>query len=113
MSEPVDMTDIGRIKAKLEELPEVSKAIGYNLYEKLEFMNDTLGKLQASIEANGVTEKYVKNYSTYLRESPAVKTYNTMLQKYCILTKRILELFPKEDIKQDSELQEFLSATDD
>jgi len=109
MSEPVNVPGIEQIKARLEELPEVSRAIGYNLYEKLVFMNDTLGILQASIKANGATEKYMKNYNTYLRESPALKSYSTMLQKYCILTKRILDLFPKQDAKQDTELQKFLS----
>ena len=103
------ITDIRRIRELLQQLPEDRKPIADNLYEKLVFMNDTLAELQAAVKAGGAVELFKQGNSEYLRESPALKAYNTTIQRYCLVVTQITALFPKQAAaKQKSDLCKFI-----
>ena len=101
--------DIQEIKALLEQLPEDKQPIANNLYEKLSFMHDTLTELQKAVETGGAVELFRQGSNEYLRESPALKAYNTTIQRYVLVVGHIMNLFPKQAAaKADAELQEFI-----
>ena len=110
MNKPKKITDLEQIKALLEQLPEDKKPIGCNLYEKLVFMHDTLTELQIIVRKSGVVEMFTQGSNEYLRESPALKAYNTTIQRYCIVVKHITDLFPKQAAaNQNNDLYEFIA----
>jgi len=48
-----------------------------------------------------------------LREHPAVKTYNTMIQRYTTVIKQLADLLPKELPKEDDDgFESFVSERD-
>jgi len=106
------LTDLQRIAELIKQLPEDKKPIAGNLYEKLVFMNNALEKLKQVIEIKGVVEPFTQGENEYLRESPALKSYNTTVQRYCLVCKQIMDFFPKQSaVKVDAELQDFLIQT--
>ena len=110
MNKGTKLTDLQRIKALLEQLPEDKKPIGCNLYEKLAFMHDTLTELQIIVRESGAVETFTQGSNEYLRESPALKAYNTTIQRYCIVVKHIMDLFPKQAAaNKNGDLYEFIA----
>ena len=110
MKKTKEITDLEQIKALLEQLPEDKKPIGCNLYEKLAFMHDTLTELQAVVRTSGAVEMFRQGENEYLRESPALKSYSTLIQRYCIVVKHIMDLFPKQAAaNQNDDLYAFIS----
>ena len=110
MEEMDNMTCLERIKYALEGLPEDKRAIGEALYNKLEFLDDTLAKLQADVEQGGVIELFRQGRSQYNRERPALKSYNTTLQRYIAVVKQIIDLLPKQDAADlKDELMDFVT----
>ena len=48
---------------------------------------------------NGVIDEMPQGEYSILRESPAVKTYNTMIQRYSGICKQLFDLLPKEEAR--------------
>ena len=103
-----EMKDVKRI---LKKVPKERKAIAQSLYNEIEFMQNTLAKLREQIEAEGATAMFEQGKQKFLREHPALKAYNTTVQRYSLLYKQLVELLPPttetEENKQD-ELMEFI-----
>ena len=63
-------------------------------------MRITLDELRDCINKYGVIDEMCQGEYTILRESPYVKTYNTMIQRYTTVNDKLLALLPKEVIKE-------------
>ncbi len=95
----------------LKQVPEDKKPIAASLIKELTFMALTLEELKEKIKETGTVELFKQGKQEFLRESPALKAYNTTVQRYSLLYKQLTDLLPKaaQDI-QENALYEFIKA---
>ncbi len=86
----------------LEKVPEDRKAIAKNIMDELIFMQDVLQNLKENIREHGVVDDFQNGKQHFLKESPAVKSYNTTVQRYGGLYKQLENMLPKEERKDAS-----------
>ena len=86
---------IAELEAILERIPEDKKYIGQKLIDELIFMQDTLMTLKRKIRENGTEEEFIQGKQNFVRESTALKSYNTTVQRYGTLYKQLTDLMPK------------------
>jgi len=99
-------TELKEIR-KLFEAEDTSKnKLGLSLVDKAIFMEETLGKLQAKIEENGVVTEMCQGTYTIERENPALKSYTSLIKNYNSIIKQIYDLLPSEEPKTD-EFEDF------
>ena len=79
----------------LEKIPDDKKVIGKKLIEELSFMEKTLASLKRQIEENGELEHFQQGKQDFLRESPALKGYNTTVQRYSVMYRQLTDLMGK------------------
>lgn len=104
------------IKAKHRELSKLSKlvapdkqSIANSLINELAFMAGTLGELKLHLDTNGSIEYFKQGKQEFYRESPALRAYNTTIQRYSLLYKQLVDLLPKDNKPEESELLDFIS----
>ena len=95
----------------LKQVPEDKKPIAASLIKELTFMAITLDELKEKIKETGTVELFKQGKQEFLRESPALKAYNTTVQRYSLLYKQLTDLLPKVDQDiQENALYEFIKA---
>ncbi|MCR5304858.1 MAG: hypothetical protein K6E33_09895 [Lachnospiraceae bacterium] len=82
-------------KAILGKIPEDKKTIGKKLVEELSFMEKTLKSLKQEILNNGELEHFQQGKQDFIRESPALKSYNTTVQRYSVMYRQLTDLIGK------------------
>lgn len=97
------------LKDILEKIPADKQTIAARLADELIFMQSTLADLKKQIKEGGTVERFEQGKQSFLRESPALKSYNTTIQRYSALYKQLTDLLPKEEpVKNAGELYDFL-----
>lgn len=97
------------LKEIIEKIPEDKKPIAQRLADELIFMQQTLADLKKQIKDGGTVERFEQGKQSFLRESPALKSYNTTIQRYSTLYKQLTDLLPKDEpVKNAGELYDFL-----
>lgn len=88
-----------------------NKAIlGLKLLSEAMFCEKTLDNLKKQIEAEGTTSEMCQGAYSITRESPALRSYNTLIKNYQSLIKQINELLGEQiSAKEKDDLEEFLS----
>jgi len=79
----------------LKKVPEDKRTIGEKLIAELTFMEKTLEKLRAQIDEHGEVEHFQQGKQDFLRESPALKAYNTTVQRYSVMYRQLTDLMGK------------------
>ncbi len=79
----------------LKKIPEDKKKIAENIVDELLFMKETLADLKAQVKENGTVEHFEQGKQNFLRENPALKSYNTTVQRYSQLYKQLTDILPK------------------
>lgn len=97
------------LKDILEKIPADKQTIGARLADELIFMQSTLADLRKQIKEGGTVERFEQGKQSFMRESPALRSYNTTIQRYSALYKQLTDLLPKEEpVKNAGELYDFL-----
>lgn len=97
------------LKTILERIPENKKAVAGRLADELIFLQATLTDLKQQIKERGTVEQFIQGKQNFLRESPALKSYNITLKSYSTLYKQLTDLLPKDqDTKEKNDLYDFL-----
>lgn len=91
------------IKDLLKLIPEEKQPIAKKLVTELNFMSKTLTSLRKMVNEQGAIELFENGKQKMLRESPALKSYNTTIQRYSLLYKQLCDLLPKDLEKQTPE----------
>ena len=74
-------------------------------------MRITLEELKENINIHGVIDEMPQGDYSILRESPYVKTYNTMIQRYTTVNDKLIALLPKEVEKiEDDGFESFVMS---
>ena len=93
----------------LEKIPDDKKVIGKKLIEELSFMEKTLASLKRQIEENGELEHFQQGKQDFLRESPALKGYNTTVQRYSVMYRQLTDLMGKtQEADKSNAVYDFL-----
>lgn len=79
----------------LKKIPEDKKKIAENIVDELLFMKETLADLKTQVKENGTVEHFEQGKQNFLRENPALKSYNTTVQRYSQLYKQLTDILPK------------------
>ena len=88
----ITSTDFSEI---LEKIPSDKKKIGENLIEELIFMRETLADHKKQVRETGTIEQFEQGRQSFLRECPAVRSYNTTVQQYSMLYRQHCDLAGK------------------
>lgn len=100
------------LKELLEKVPEDKQPIAGRLAEELIFMQGTLADLRKRINEYGTVELFEQGKQKFLRENPALKSYNTTIQRYSALYKQLSEMLPKEaETKKTNAVYKFIEET--
>lgn len=72
-------------------------------------MKVTLIELKDLVNEHGAIDDMPQGDYSILREHPALKSYNTTIQRYTTVTEKLLNLLPKDEKPPDDGLSEFSS----
>lgn len=104
-------SEMKKLKKILKMIPADRQAIAKSLFDELEFMQRTMITLKAQIAEEGPTAMFKQGKQEFLREHPALKAYNTTVQRYSLLYKQFTDLLPKTTGPQQSDpLLEFVKG---
>lgn len=96
-------------KEILQKIPEDKQLIGRKLIEELTFIEGTLQTLKERIAADGVVEEFSQGKQNFLRESPALKAYNTTVQRYSVMYRQLTDLIGKsQEAEKSNAVYDFL-----
>ena len=103
-------TNIKKLNDLVKIVPQEKQVVAAKLVEELIFMADTLADLKANIKQHGTIELFKQGSQEFYRESPAVKSYSTLIARYGNMYKHLVHLLPKTaPAPPESELLEFIN----
>ena len=88
--------EIARLTNLYKDIEKNRRLSSKGLIEEAAFMRATLTELKESINENGPIDEMPQGEYSILREHPALKSYNTMVQRYSSIIKQLTDLLPKE-----------------
>jgi hypothetical protein len=104
------LNEINRLNHILKDLPKDKIDIADGLVNEAAFMRVTLEDLKEDINKNGTVDEMPQGSYSIMRESPSVKIYNTMVQRYAGTCKEIFNLLPKDVVvEEDDGFESFVS----
>ena len=106
--------EITRLTKLYKNIEGNKKEVANGVIQEAAFMRATLGELKVMIDASGPIDEMPQGEYSILREHPAVKIYNTMIQRYTSAIKQLTDLLPKEAPKvEDDGFDDFVVNRDD
>lgn len=102
-------TDIKQFELILQLISEDRKEIARNLISEIIFISKTLEELKQVVKEHGTVDLFEQGKQKFMRESPALKAYNTTIQRYSLLCKQLIDMLPKQtQDTTNSELYNFI-----
>lgn len=103
--------EMKKLKKILKEVPKDRQPIAQSLFKEISFMEKTLIKLKDQVNTEGVTTLFKNGSQEFIKEHPALKAYNTTIQRYSLLYKQITDLLPPtEEKEKDDPLIDFIKG---
>lgn len=99
-----------RLAAVLESVPDTDKGVAQNLADELVFMSGTLSTLKQFILDHGAVA--VDERTGAAKESPAVRSYNSMVPRYASICKQLCKMGEAAQSEVDP-LLEFINGEPD
>lgn len=101
-----------KLKKLFENLSEDKIKAAEGLIQEAAFMRVTLEETRYIIDNEGVLEAFEQGSQKFMREHPATKVYNTMINRYAAVCKQLFEMVPDpETAKQaNDEFMEFVKG---
>lgn len=87
-----------RLKSLLEDLEESKQKAADGLIDECAFMRATLSQYREYITEEGLIDVMQQGTYAIKREHPAVRSYNTMVQKYSAVCKMLFDMLPTKPI---------------
>ncbi len=94
------MTKLEKI---LEKIPSEKSNEAELIVEELNFILETIADLKKKIKETGSVEHFINGKQDFLRESPALASYNKLMKTYDTFYKNLINLIPKDDLPEDDE----------
>ncbi len=93
--------EIARLTRLFKDIESNRRLTAKGLIEEAAFMKITLQELKKEIDKEGPIDEMQQGDYSILREHPALKAYNTMVQRYTNIINQLTNLHPKEEIKKE------------
>lgn len=90
----------------LKKIPNEKSNEAFLIAEELKFILKTIEELKKDIEEKGAVEHFINGKQDFLRESPALASYNKLMKTYDTFYKNLINLVPKEDLNVDDDFDE-------
>lgn len=91
------------LRSMFETVNDNKSKLGLSLLDKVEFMEETLQKLQDRIQEQGVVTKMCQGSYNIDRANPALQAYNVTIKNYTSAIKQIADLLPDDYKKSEGE----------
>ncbi len=85
------------LERMIDLVPANRQPVAVRLVRELNFMSKTLDILRAEIDQRGPVDLFKQGVQEFLRENPALKAYNTTIQRYSLLFKQFNDLIPRQE----------------
>lgn len=102
MNKLYNSINLDKVKAQIDKEENMNQAVAYDLLEELTFMKETMDELKATVQLHGATYLFKQGEQEYLKENPAMKSYNATVTKYNATMKQLLSLIPEQSDKSDA-----------
>lgn len=104
--------EIARLTRLFKDIEANRRLTSKGLIEEAAFMRITLQELKVEIDKDGPIDEMQQGDYSILREHPALKAYNTMVQRYTNIIDKLTNLHPKAEIKKevDDGFDEFVNS---
>lgn len=97
----------------IQKVPEDKQYIAEKLIAELRFIEETLEGLKKAIREDGSVEHFKQGRQEFLRESPALKSYNTTVQRYSVMYRQLTDLMGKSaEAEKSNAIYDFLKEND-
>lgn len=93
--------EITRLNNLFKDIDRNRRLTAKGLIEEAAYMKITLQELKVEIDKEGPIDEMQQGDYSILREHPALKSYNTMVQRYTNIIDKLTNLHPKEEIKKE------------
>lgn len=93
--------EIRRLTNLFKDIDANKRLTAKGLIEEASFMKATLQELKEMIDEQGPIDEMPQGEYSILREHPALKSYNTMVQRYTNIIDKLSNLHPKEEFKKE------------
>ena len=93
--------NLEEFKAQIDQEANINKPVAYDLLEELTFMKETMDELKATVQLHGATYLFKQGEQEFLKENPAMKSYNATVTKYNATLKQLLSLLPEQSDEPD------------
>ena len=94
--------NLDKLKLQIDNEENMNQAVAYDLLEELVFMKETMDELKATVQLHGATYLFKQGEQEYLKENPAMKSYNATVTKYNATLKQLLSLIPEQTEESDA-----------
>ena len=101
--------NLDKLKLQIDNEENMNQAVAYDLLEELVFMKETMDELKATVQLHGATYLFKQGEQEYLKENPAMKSYNATVTKYNATLKQLLSLIPEQTEESDA-FMEFVNG---
>jgi len=92
-----------KLKRLFKDLPKDKRQAAEGLIQEAAFMRVTLEETRYIIDQEGVIEYFEQGAQKFLREHPATKVYNTMINRYATVCKQLFEMVPDPEAGKQAE----------
>lgn len=83
-----------KVKKLIDVIPADRKPVAESLLKELSFMEHILSELKKTVQEVGAVEHFENGKQNFVRENPALKSYNTTIQRYALIYKAFVDLLP-------------------
>ncbi len=92
-----------KLKRLFKNLPKDKMKAADGLIQEAAFMKVTLEETRYIIDQEGIIEHFEQGAQKFLREHPATKVYNAMINRYATVCKQLFEMVPDPDAGKQAE----------
>ena len=90
----------------LKKIPEEKSNEASLIANELKFILKTIEELKKDIETKGAVEHFINGKQDFLRESPALASYNKLMKTYDTFYKNLINLVPKEELTNEDDFDD-------
>ena len=107
--------EITRLTNLFKDIERNRRLTAKGLIEEGAYMKITLQELKKEIDKHGPIDEMPQGEYSILREHPALKSYNTMVQRYTNIINQLTNLHPKEVkvVEEDDGFADFINSRAD
>lgn len=95
--------EITKLRRLFKNLPKDKQKAAEGLLQEAAFMKATLEETRHIIDQEGILEHFEQGAQKFLREHPATKVYNTMINRYATVCKQLFDMIPDPEAGKQAE----------